>query len=61
MRPITNKIKEKFGTLKNYAKQRNINYGSLRIMVTGKQKMPNIENILKKDGFLSKRGKLANE
>lgn len=59
MRPITNKIKEKYGTLKNYAKKRNINYGSLRIAVSGTQKLSNIENILQKDGFLPKKRKTA--
>jgi hypothetical protein len=54
MRPITNKVKERFGTLKNYAKLKKINYMSLRIFVMGNRKMPKIERILKKDGFLGK-------
>lgn len=52
MLPITKAIKNKFGTVKHYAKKRNLNYGSLRLMLSSREKVPYIEKVLTKDGFL---------
>lgn len=53
MMNITNRIKSKYGSLKHYAKCKNINYGSLRCFLTKKRPdLTTIKNILQKDGFL---------
>lgn len=57
MIPISNKIRDEFGTIKHYAKKRNLNYGSLRLVLSGNESVPYIEKILKKDGFLKKYNK----
>lgn len=61
MTQIALQIREEFGTLKRYAKIRNINYGTLRLVISRQKKVPYTEKILKKDGFLkySKKGTLS--
>ncbi|OPA77224.1 hypothetical protein [Campylobacter pinnipediorum] len=54
---ITKEIRKQYKSVKSYAKERNINYKSLRraiytIAQNGKSEYTNIENVLKQDGFL---------
>lgn len=57
---ITERIKNQYGSLKHYAKCKNINYGSLRNYVTGKRPdLVTIEKILKEDGFIKDTKEIA--
>lgn len=51
---LTAKIKSRYGTLKHYAKLRNLNYKSLRSYVSGVTALKTIEKQLIKDGFIKK-------
>lgn len=49
---LTEKIKDKYGSLKFYAKKRKLSYNSLKVVVSkGAGSKPVIEQ-LKKDGFI---------
>lgn len=49
---ITQKVQDEFGTLKRYAKLRNLDYRLLRQVVLGLKVSKKCVEALKKDGFI---------
>lgn len=49
---LTEKIKNKYGSLKFYAKKKKLSYGSLRVVVSGGGVSRPVIEQLKKDGFI---------
>ncbi len=49
---LTKQIKNDYGTLKHYALKKKINYGTLRLVIAGREKTKDIIKILKQDGYL---------
>jgi len=49
---LSEKIRYEYGTLKCYARKKNLNYGVLRAVINGCGKSKKVENQLIKDGFL---------
>lgn len=56
---LTIKIKDKYGSLKHYAKIRGINYQYLRNQLSANKLSTNIEKILKEDGFIKDTKEIA--